>query len=92
MAGEKYDGGADSDDFKKGVYNSQLSDDPPWKYIGTYQITEDPHGDVNSDGQSCVIFESSVSERTSCCVVETSRSTINFETGEESKDPQSIRW
>ena len=35
MAGEQRDGGADGDGFLKGGYKSQLSDDPPWNYIGT---------------------------------------------------------
>ena len=30
---------------KKGGYKSQLSDNPPWNYIGTSQLTEDPYGD-----------------------------------------------
>ena len=32
---------------KKEGYKSQLSDDPPWNYKLTPQITEDPPGDVN---------------------------------------------
>ena len=52
MAGEEYYGGADNDGFFKWGYKSQLSDDTLWNYIGTYQITEDLTGDVNSYGKS----------------------------------------
>ena len=51
MAGEQYVGGAGDDVLFKGGYKSQLSDDPPWNYIGTSQLTGDPPGDVNSYGK-----------------------------------------
>ena len=92
MAGEQYYGGADDDGFFKGGYKSQLSDDPPWNYIGTYQITEDLPRDVNSYGKISGRFESSVSERTSRHVISTRRGPIPFDTGYERKDPNSIRW
>ena len=92
VAGEQCDGRADNDGSKKGGYKSQLSDDPPGDYIGTSQPTEDPPGDVNSDWRNSGSFESSVAERTSGRDVLTSRDPIPFETGDERKEPNSIRW
>ena len=76
---------------KKGGYKSQLSDNPPWNYIGTSQLTEDPPGDINSDGRSSKIFEGSVAERTSCRVVANSRDPIPFGNRDARMDPKSIR-
>ena len=90
--GYQYGGGAEDDDFKKGGYKYQLSDDPPRDYIVTSQPTEDIPGDVNSDSQSSFIFESSVAERTYHHGIETRRDRINFDTGDKSKDPKSILW
>ena len=90
MAGEQYDGGADDDGLKRGGYKSQLSDDPPWNYIGTSQLTEDPPGDINSGGRSSGSFESSFSERASRRGVATRRDPIPFETGDKRKEPKNI--
>ena len=68
--------------FLKGGYKSQLSDYPPYNYIGISQLTEDMPMDVKSDGRSRNRFERSVAERNYCRGVETMRDTITFETGE----------
>ena len=90
ISGDQYDGVADDDGFKKGGYNSQLSVDTPWKFIGTSQITEDPPGGVNPDGRSSGNFYSSVSARNSCRGVATRRYPIPFETGDKREEPKSI--
>ena len=67
----------------KGGYKSQLSDDTSRDYIRTYQPTEDPPGDVNSDGRCSSSFEGSSSKRTSCHAVKSRRYPITFETREK---------
>ena len=42
--------------------------------------------------QVCISLLLSVAERKSCCVLATRRDPITFETGDERKDPKSIRW
>ena len=55
--------------LKKGDYKSQLSDDPPYNYIVTSLLTEDPSGDVKLDGQSSGRFDIIVDKITSGCDV-----------------------
>ena len=62
-----------------------------WK-IDARLILYDRPKDVNSKGRRSGIFESSVSERNYCHGVATRRDPIPFETGDESKEPKSIRW
>ena len=90
MAGEQYVGGAGDDVLFKGGYKSQLSDDPPWNYIGTSQLTEDLTGDVKSDGRISGSPESSVFERTFRCGLATRREPITFETGKKRKKTNNI--
>ena len=74
-------------DYEERKFSSKVKN-----YIGASNPTEDPPGDVNSEGQSIGSFESSVTKRTPTRDVATRRDPIPFGTGDERKDPKSICW